>query len=272
MNAYLTRGFFRLPACLILLAAAGCAPALHDAVEKSDITKVQRLLEKGADPDARDGDGMTPLMHAVKDDKKAYIVKKLIEHGADVNAKDAIGRTPLKFAVFEGAIKIVRILIKNGADVKSRDDDGWTPLMLAAKQGEVDIALILIEHGADVNAKDRLGRSVLNHALTENIVDVGHFFGDMLVKNGVSFPTERALLLRCGLYYVITLDGKLQPDDSMEMDLAPGPHKVSVLLKGEEKRGAIEIDFQAEEGLVYTLYNEVLPEGKWRAWVEAFPD
>ena len=137
---------------------------LFKAVKKGDLKTLQMLIEKGADVNVKDDDGMTPLSIAVwlahKED-----VHFLLENGADVNAKDSDGRTPLTHATANGHAEITKFLIEKGADVNAEDSGGSTPLMYATGNGHSEIAKLLIEKGADVNAKDaRYSRTPLMHA------------------------------------------------------------------------------------------------------------
>ncbi len=90
--------------------------------------------------------GHTELHHAAMFDGYST-VKRLLERGADVNARDDHGDTPLDGA---STAKIAALLIEHGADVNARDDHGYTLLHDA---DDAEIATVLIEHGADVNAR-----------------------------------------------------------------------------------------------------------------------
>jgi hypothetical protein len=60
------------------------------------------------------------------------IVTLLLDRGADINAKDKDGVTALWLAVCKGYEEIVTLLLDRGADIKAKDRDGNTPLHLAA--------------------------------------------------------------------------------------------------------------------------------------------
>jgi hypothetical protein len=94
-------------------------------------------------------------------------VNELIERGADVEAKNNLSQTPLMWASFYGHIHIAEILIRNNAKVYTRDIDGRTPLMCASVNcHNTRIAELLIKKGADVNARDARGRTALKIALS----------------------------------------------------------------------------------------------------------
>ena len=76
---------------------------------------VKLLVDKGADLNAGDKDGMTALMHVAKK-RDLNILKFLIIKGADVNVKDKNGRTALSHALsYASNVEIIRYLKAHGA-------------------------------------------------------------------------------------------------------------------------------------------------------------
>ena len=75
-------------------------------------------------------------------------VKALLEKGADVNAKENNGLTALMRAAFAGQSEIVQALVAKGADVNTKVNNGFTALMMAKKKGHKEIVRILKEAGA----------------------------------------------------------------------------------------------------------------------------
>src|SRR5262245_57120367 len=88
-------------------------------------------------------------------------VRKLIEMGANPDARDQDGRTPLFSAVLGGSIGLAGLLLEAGCEVDAADHEGFTPLHFAAQEYLPEMARLLAAKGADVNARDNDGNSVL---------------------------------------------------------------------------------------------------------------
>lgn len=83
--------------------------------------------------------------------KNLYRVKRLLDRGAEVDARDEDGQTSLHWAAWYGEyhIDIARLLLDKGADPNAAADDGRTPLHLAVVNGNTSNAKLLIQRGAD---------------------------------------------------------------------------------------------------------------------------
>src|SRR3990172_6746593 len=84
-------------------------------------------------------------------------IEALLAKGADVNARDDISRTPLHMAAYEGKKEVAELLISKGADVNAKTDDGCTPLHVAVWWGNKKVTELLISKGAEVNVKNKRG-------------------------------------------------------------------------------------------------------------------
>jgi ankyrin repeat protein len=130
-DGYRTR-LNRLGATPLLLAAKGAYPEM-----------MQLLLERGADPRAKNAEDTTALMLAAGvaifnegDDagteaETLQAVKLLVERGADVNEVDANGETAMHGAAYRGHNSVVQYLADKGATLNVPNRIGWTPLIIA---------------------------------------------------------------------------------------------------------------------------------------------
>jgi ankyrin repeat protein len=156
--------------------SGGFTPLLYAARENC-LKCVDVLLERGADIDLPDPDGVSPLHIAVMN-ANWDVAKRLIEAGADVNQWDIFGEAPLFTAVGNytrrdggrGSIDppnetegtaIVDMLIERGANPNMQlffrpanvrgatNLRGSTPLIRAANAGDLAMVERLLAKGAD---------------------------------------------------------------------------------------------------------------------------
>ncbi|HZS07532.1 MAG TPA: protein kinase [Blastocatellia bacterium] len=136
---------------------------------------VRILLEKGADPNTRDGEGRNALMvmsmeqrrdefaqfrsdgrgHGgsmmtfANDEAVKLIGEALLNAGCEINAADSKGRTPLMYAVRYNRPAAVSLLLRRGADKSIRDGSGMTALDLATQAGNKEIIGLFSSPGKD---------------------------------------------------------------------------------------------------------------------------
>jgi uncharacterized protein len=113
----------------------------HKDISLGDTALIKRLLDKGADINAKDND-FTLLMKAATE---GYVKTSqlLIDKGADIDAKTDEGSTALICAARAGYPKIVELLINAGANVKVKNNIGWTAEMYSKKEGHTEITQML---------------------------------------------------------------------------------------------------------------------------------
>ena len=178
---------FFLAAVSLSTAAAADAP-LADAMEKMDRSAVRALLQRRADVNAPQVDGMTALHWAAyQDDFES--VELLLRAGANVKAANRYGITPLTLAITNGDSAMVEALLKAGADPNTTLPGGETALMTAARVGTLASVKALIARGARVDSKDeKHGQTALMWAAAEGHPPVV----EMLVELGADYKARLA--------------------------------------------------------------------------------
>ncbi len=144
----------------------------HAAAEEARkvATLATLLLDRGADPNARNWDDVTPLHQAVRA-RNLAVAEVLLARGADPNARDKIrGSTPLRRAVSNtgasgtagtGALMVplTRLLLEHGADPDLRDKRG-VPVHESARDPAVKAVLAEHRGAGRAGPRDRrAGRS-----------------------------------------------------------------------------------------------------------------
>ncbi len=164
----------------------------------SDIRKVRLLVENGAGVNARSGYGKTPLLLAASYDGGAGTVKFLLNKSADPAAKDKTGATTVILAAESGNVAALELLIKKGVDVNAKTGPGFnefqfgtvtavrqemqelraeanvgfTALMVAAEGENIEAVKLLLAKGADVNAKTGGGVTALHLAANNGNLEI----------------------------------------------------------------------------------------------------
>ncbi|VDP07167.1 unnamed protein product [Heligmosomoides polygyrus] len=168
--------------CDVTAAASDGATPLHVAASLAESAKpIEYLINcKGINLNAKNSDGMTPL-HLASEWTKVSRVDTLIQAGAEVDARSHDSATPLHCAAIGGHQLVVKHLLKFGADVNASytveylvrnkavvnlaDKLGHTPLHMAASKGLEQVVDILLEAGAEVDIPDMRGRNALHLAV-----------------------------------------------------------------------------------------------------------
>ncbi|XP_063303036.1 protein phosphatase 1 regulatory subunit 12A isoform X5 [Pelobates fuscus] len=94
-------------------------------------------------------------------------VLKLLDRGADINYANVDGLTALHQACIDDNLDMVKFLVENGASINQPDNEGWIPLHAASSCGYLDIAEYLISRGANVGAVNSEGDTPLDIAEEE---------------------------------------------------------------------------------------------------------
>jgi ankyrin repeat protein len=152
--------------------------ALMIVARSSNVAAARLLLDRGANPNARERwRQQTALMWAAAE-IQPEMVRLLVERGAEVDARSVEnkwarqvtgeprrmyrpmgGLTALLYAAREGCLECARALVDGGASIDLADPKNVTPLFLAVDNFHFDLAKLLIERGANVNVGPGWGRT-----------------------------------------------------------------------------------------------------------------
>jgi hypothetical protein len=166
---------------LILLTACGSskrwlAPDEQTALDsqliaaawENDIPEARRLIEEGADVNAKD-DSVQSAYLITTSEGYLELLRLTLKHGADVTSLDSFNGTGLIRAADRGHVEIVRELLETEIDADHVNNLGWTALLEAIILGDggprhTEVVRLLVDAGADVNLADGNGQSPLTHA------------------------------------------------------------------------------------------------------------
>jgi quinoprotein dehydrogenase-associated probable ABC transporter substrate-binding protein len=205
-----------LPAMIDQALASGSTldNELLNAVLAKDLTRVQYVIDLGANIDTQDANGLTPLMNSVKGGHLP-LTKLLLKNAANPDALDNDDWTALMHAAWNNEPKMIRTIAAYGADMEKVEkltqstaltlavqkgkavaavalvdsgaepnhavgDAEYTPLMIAVNQGKIPTAQTLLQYGANPDAKNKGGVTALMIAAASNKADMV----SLLIKSG----------------------------------------------------------------------------------------
>lgn len=129
------------------------ANLLSYLIRKGDLSKVQQLIEKGADLSQTDS-GHMPI-HIAAHYGRESIVRTIIMHGGsiDVQTTNELKLTALHIAAYYGHHNVAQALVELGANIEARTPQGYTPLRMAASEGYGEITELLLKNKANCNSQ-----------------------------------------------------------------------------------------------------------------------
>ena len=121
---------------------------LHDAIARGDYDSALKMIDRGADVEAKDPGAGASALHFAVMMGKLPVIDLLLTRGADVNSRTRNGTTPLHTAVLYARLEVAEYLLEKGADINAQSVSGATPLALAVAAKNEPIAARLKELGA----------------------------------------------------------------------------------------------------------------------------
>jgi ankyrin repeat protein len=182
-------------------ASAGSYDDWFVAIKRDEPGTLQKLLQRGFDPNTVDASGTAGLFIAMKEQSyqaaavlidwpktnvewrspkdesplmlaalkgKLDLVRKLVARGADVNKT---GWTPLHYAATGGQVAVIQLLLDENAYIDAESPNKTTPLMMAAYYGSIQAVKALLDAGADPTLRNELGLSAVEFAQRANRPD-----------------------------------------------------------------------------------------------------
>ncbi|CAB0036118.1 unnamed protein product [Trichogramma brassicae] len=154
---------------------------------------VRKLLERGANPNLANDDGVTPLHLIGKCTYDDDLAKMFFEFCDDqqqtvkVDAQDKLGNTPLHLALNDRHYKVAELLLRRGVDINIANNDGSTPLhIIGRKKIKVDFVKLFFKicdekrQTVQIDARDKLGCTPLELAVASLLPNTF----DVLLDNG----------------------------------------------------------------------------------------
>jgi len=122
------------------------ATALMRAAGGGHLDLTRALLERGADPRKRDGNGFRALEYATVQGDQT-VVELLLAHDAELlDLPGYRDGTALTAAAAGGHLELAHDLLERGADPRKRTCDGARPLDVAALFGRREVMQLLLSH------------------------------------------------------------------------------------------------------------------------------
>ncbi len=154
----------------INLKDADRAAPLHNAAYLGNLEMVDLLLKKGATSINEGNYREQKPLHLACEKGHPKVVTRLLDAGADIEARDSLGRTPLMVTSVSKNMEVVGVLVRRNADINAslkRGPATYTVLTISAMYGFKDLVDFLIDKGASIS-RDTL-EPTLNSA-----VQTGH--------------------------------------------------------------------------------------------------
>jgi len=171
--------------------------ALLRSIEYLHAPFVEKLLSRGARPDACDRRGVNALRRA-RDTLQYDVEDMLLKHGADISYEPPNAAALKIFDIIEKGEdeKSALQLVSKVTNLEEKNEAGETPLIASMKKWNVqELPLALVRAGADLSAADSSDTTALMYLLKKNIkgLDYGHIISNSNCADRVNNERKNAL-------------------------------------------------------------------------------
>ena len=162
---------------------------LRDAAWTDDVRRARRLIEKGADVNAKDNTQQSAYLIATSEGY-LELLELTLRHDARVDDKDSFNGTGLIRAAERGHADVVGRLLQSGIDKDHVNNLGWTALHEAVHLGDgseryLDTVRVLVAGGVDVDVESpRDGATPLAYARAQGFDDLAFLIEAAAAQDG----------------------------------------------------------------------------------------
>lgn len=164
--------------------------SIIDAIMIQDIARLQKLLESGGNPNAKNRAGTHALALSAMMIGSEGMCRLLVEHGAMVCAVDPQTKwTTLHWAAQINDTQLCKMLIECGADVNARANADMTPLLVASSADALQACSLLLDRGARLEDCSDIGATVLFKAAQTNQIGNAQLF----IERGANLEAKNSI-------------------------------------------------------------------------------
>jgi ankyrin repeat protein len=141
---------------------------VHTNAGNGNVNRVRNHLNNGVHVNVRDPEFNRTPLHYAAEGGHLSTVQLLLNRRAQVNARNAEGITPLMLAAMGGHLAIVRLLIARRASLNTMDSNRLTALMYASMYAHPRVVRELLLAGANRTIRGNLNNSTAYEQANNN--------------------------------------------------------------------------------------------------------
>ncbi|GAA4023800.1 hypothetical protein GCM10022212_21600 [Actimicrobium antarcticum] len=231
------------------------ATPLHLAVAfAADPELMRTLIRRGANVNARPGNGITALHWAAAFSDSPMVINTLIECGAAINAESHRQETPLQLASMSQYPLVSMALIAAGANLEARNENQMTALhYAAATSSEPAMLRTLIELGSDLEARAEAQMTPLHLAAASSNEPA-------MLRTLIALGSDLNSIDDNGRTPLDCAREREEPDIFVNLLLQAGAASGAVLRAAQATQVALAIDLDADFAFALQLHENDLAQ------------